>query len=1006
MKIIKKIIQAIIGLIYASVAIGAILVFVYFLGHGLLEGYYHGNDNSWATMMADWVNRWWPNVPWWHPLQGAGQSVMLGYLSFVYNFVVALHRFSSLTLIQSLRLIQVLSIPIIALEIYFYTWWLTKKQTPAFLAAILYPLSPIAWFWIHDIGIYAMSVSIVFFLPALWATQAFRNEVIRGRINTLKARLLLLAAAIAIALALVSHTSVGMAFLVTILIETSFNILLVKYQDLNRKTIIFRSVFGVGVTLVAGLAMSSFLFYPVMHYFGFALSEFSQTWSSEAVPTIDLISFFGLSGFLGRKWILNSGGDFLVPIVSIWAVIGTLIYLIKRKSPGTLGLTLFLLALYISIDRLVNSLGGIFAQVVLTTNIRLYGALFIGFPIVAACGIWGLADLPASLIRFIGKKFKPFKYLGIGFTLVSITLAFVLGFGSIYLFRNSLESTKPIEDEQDKSQLGPQTARFYYGPTGLKIAWCAIPYWESERTESCPDPLPPFQISKEGRDYLIDGTIESYNQRFGWDQFTRIDITPNMGQLICLASIHTDASMVVSYGAQAVVNPIFRGYQGNIYYTPDLEKFQEEQVDQLARWFGISYVWLTKGESIGLSSLYPETKWEDVVTDAPEGGQGVIKKFYQPTDYATVSTEPRVLLIGDNKKDAYEQLFRFSAKGALPYQDALLVKGPLKVDQLSVEEMKKYQVLVLHGARYGNRTRAWQLLANYVKGGGSVFIDSGWQYVAADWGITKLADGETFVTDYPDPSPIKKTTWGNIGTSWTGTSLEFDNLDLSKFAPPTWEDKPWSMAIAERTDLAQGAKPILSKGNKVIIAQKDYGQGKIIWSGINLIAYGYDKENVEEMKFFRALIKSLTSKTQGEDLKGVIAVERTNPDKVTFNFLKNQDSGVLIWREFWTPDWKGQIILSGKKSSLPIQVGGPGLMLINLPKMQAGDQIILTYHPPILTGRIITLITFILLVLSIIEMAFWQGKISKKLMGSAAEYLKHRPRRVRERWRETEEEEY
>ena len=75
-------------------------------------------------------------------------------------------------------------------------------------------------------------------------------------------------------------------------------------------------------------------------------------------------------------------------------------------------------------------------------------------------------------------------------------------------------------------------------------------------------------------------------------------------------------------------------------------------------------------------------------------------------------------------------------------------------------------------------------------------------------------------------------------------------------------------------------------------------------------------------------------------------------------------------------------------------------MMINLPSMKTGDQIILSYKPPILIGQIITAITLVLLLLSVAEAALWQGKLSKNIMLSVSGCFKQFYQRAQKKWGE------
>ena len=71
--------------------------------------------------------------------------------------------------------------------------------------------------------------------------------------------------------------------------------------------------------------------------------------------------------------------------------------------------------------------------------------------------------------------------------------------------------------------------------------------------------------------------------------------------------------------------------------------------------------------------------------------------------------------------------------GIVLTQGYLLAEGSRDIDDFSPEELSKFDVLLLHGYQYGSGEEAWDLLNAYVSGGGSLFIDTGWQYFIPEW---------------------------------------------------------------------------------------------------------------------------------------------------------------------------------------------------------------------------------------------------------------------------------
>lgn len=438
--------------------------------------------------------------------------------------------------------------------------------------------------------------------------------------------------------------------------------------------------------------------------------------------------------------------------------------------------------------------------------------------------------------------------------------------------------------------------------------------------------------------------------------------------------IKHQTSFLNLYTSQLYLNKPYMSFFGDIINNQSEVNYQTK-INNLSQWFGMDAI-LDKLSDPNSPDIFQDPFWQRAKEE-----KFVFYRSVEPVGLASLRFAPRVLVIGSTSKRAYEQFFRLAGLGGFYYQNGTLIEGKGRVDDYSLEELKRFNLLILSGHDYRNRDKAWRLLSNYVQQGGTVFLDSGWQYVAADWGITKLADGETFVTDYPDPSPVKKTTWGDIGTSWAGASLELEGINLSQFALPSWENQPWGMAVAQMADLTEGAKPILSKGNKVIIAQRNYGQGKIIWSGMNLIAHAYDRKNSEEILFLNKILTSLVKPT-ATDINQLWP-QRENPDQPIFTLTQATNQPTLLYfREAYHPFWQANLVQGNQKKKLEIYSAGPQFMAVILPSLNQNDQVLFRFStfPRYYLYYLISLATFLALIILILDSIFWQGKLLKLIL--------------------------
>lgn len=97
---------------YLLIGLAIIFSLAYLFSRPLLVGGIQGNDSPWAMTMVAWINRWWPHLPLWFPLQGGGISFIQSYSLLGLLAVVLTHQLgvAGLSLFQTFRLFQFLSV--------------------------------------------------------------------------------------------------------------------------------------------------------------------------------------------------------------------------------------------------------------------------------------------------------------------------------------------------------------------------------------------------------------------------------------------------------------------------------------------------------------------------------------------------------------------------------------------------------------------------------------------------------------------------------------------------------------------------------------------------------------------------------------------------------------------------------------------------------------------------------------------------------------------------------
>jgi hypothetical protein len=448
------------------------------------------------------------------------------------------------------------------------------------------------------------------------------------------------------------------------------------------------------------------------------------------------------------------------------------------------------------------------------------------------------------------------------------------------------------------------------------------------------------------------------------DGMTRLDVSPNQGGITEALSLYSDASIINIYGFNASLFHAMWGYQSNVFYSPGMGTTHE--LNQLAQWFGVKYVILHA--ELYPRQIYPDDLWPVVYPPGGASAQGImVREYNDAPEMASLLATPTILVISGYENAIYEQVFKTFTKGALDFDGGLSIEGTHWIDDYRIEDLRRFDAVFLHGYGYADREAAWELLATYVAEGGALFVDTGWQFFSPDW--------ET--ADAPAVMPVQALEWTDFGM--TGDYLIVDptvaaGVDASRFAPLIWENLPWGVS-APLGGLREWARPVVTVGGRPIVAAGEYGAGRVVWSGMNLVGHSLANDNLSERQLLGALVAWLAPPpgTFYPDPE----VFRDHPDHLRLVLDgPTHAPASLLWREAYSPHWHARLIADGREESIPIYRAGPGLMLLMLPQIAAsGAEIRLDYNVGWMgtVGAALSLTTLVLLLIRAFKPDFGQG---------------------------------
>jgi hypothetical protein len=448
-------------------------------------------------------------------------------------------------------------------------------------------------------------------------------------------------------------------------------------------------------------------------------------------------------------------------------------------------------------------------------------------------------------------------------------------------------------------------------------------------------------------------------------EFLRMDVSPSLGMYAQSLAVQSGASQINTYIWNANLMWPMWGYQQNVSFIASSlgkEYGTPTTLNEVADWFGTEYVYLSPvGDQI---DTYPAAGWERVVQeDSLE-----LWHYLGAPGLATLSTRPKILAISSDLVGAYELVFRAANRGAIPYQEAFLVKGKQHIDSYSLEELQQFDALFLEGYSYSDSRKAWSMLDQYVSQGGALFIDTGWQWGVPEWEFDTA----------PSVLPVAKLEWADLGTT-TDYQLESQELAAglasSEFAPLVWNGGPWGVSTTSREQVKPWGDIVLSANGAPLIVAGRYGDGRVIWSAMNLVAHANDKENDAEIELLHELTQWLIAGKVSRDFP--VDVSRIDPDHVEFSLnIPSGEDAALLWREAYYPAWHAYLETdAGQRRDLPIHAGGPGFMLISIKDAQGASAITLVWETPLIErfGTGLTIVTVVALGAYLIDGIFFNG---------------------------------
>ena len=150
---------------FLGLGVASLLVLALFSGLFFLFGWktiigIPGTDSLSFLARMGFVADYFPNIPFWNYVEGAGVSGKYGYPILIHTLVVVIDRISSLNLIEATKLLGFLSVPVFGTGLFLIGATRLKNPFIGLLAGFLYIVSPISRALFFEWGFLAESVSM------------------------------------------------------------------------------------------------------------------------------------------------------------------------------------------------------------------------------------------------------------------------------------------------------------------------------------------------------------------------------------------------------------------------------------------------------------------------------------------------------------------------------------------------------------------------------------------------------------------------------------------------------------------------------------------------------------------------------------------------------------------------------------------------------------------------------------------------------------------------------
>lgn len=391
-----------------------------------------------------------------------------------------------------------------------------------------------------------------------------------------------------------------------------------------------------------------------------------------------------------------------------------------------------------------------------------------------------------------------------------------------------------------------------------------------------------------------------------------------------------DSPQTNGYYAQGIIG-------GDYLYFMDQAIFAQsdnwKETKFMLDWYGIKYI-IQQFPNFNFDKLKEWPRYFDLVYSNNQANENLlveVYKYFDPKPIIEATNAPTMLVVSDDH--TYQEVWHALSKTDLTSNKLIPIKGQPIIDLYDLDELNRFDLLLLHNFTYIEKEKAFELLDRYVELGGKVIVET--SAVLTDTGSEYV---------FP-PMPVTKVHPGGDYLDWDLAA--FDNqisnrVNLQDFGPSTYGDaQPWGYLWAERDEVKEGAKVLLTNYDKVVMAGLIKGEGKIIWSGLNLFYHLNTYKSEDEAE----LLENIFQYLRDDDYEFINqAGELANSHRREIEIEEPGFYEGVLLKENYFPAWKANIMTDTYDFNADIYQAGPGMMYVDLNPNLAGTVRVKFYY--------------------------------------------------------------